>query len=319
MKALRFKTFGDPSVLSVEEIPTPQPGPGESVVRVTAAAINPSDLKNVSGHFKQTTLPRTPGRDFAGVVERGEQYQGQAVWGTVSGLGLTRDGTHAEYVVVPTAALSLKPASLSMDQAAATGVPFVTAFATLVRVAALAAGETILIVGARGAVGRAATQIANWKQARVLGADRNSDPLPGAVTVINTSTENLPERVRAITGGRGADAVLDCVGGKMFEPALNSLRRGGRQVAITSTGEKRVSFDLVDFYHNLSQLRGFDSLALSDGDVATILDELRTGFETGALKPSEIETTPLGNGVEAYKKAAGSGGRKQVLIMRDNV
>jgi NADPH2:quinone reductase len=318
MKALRFRTFGDPTVLSLEEIPTPQPGSGESLVRVAAAGINPSDVKNVSGHFKQTTLPRTPGRDLAGIVERGEKYQGQAVWGTVAGLGTTRDGTHAEYVVVPNSALSLKPASLTMEQAAAIGVPFVTAFSTVVRVALLHAGETILIVGARGAVGRAATQIANWKQARAIGADLKSDPLPGVAAVINSKTENLPERVRALTGGKGADAVLDCVGGKMFEPALNSLRKGGRHVAITSTGEKRVSFDLVDFYHNGSRLLGFDSLALSDSDVAEILDELRTGFDTGALKPPEIETTPLEKGVEAYTKAASGGGRKQVLVMRGN-
>jgi NADPH:quinone reductase len=314
MKALRFSTFGEPSVLSIQDVPMPEPGAGEALIRVAAAAINPSDVKNVAGRFKQTTLPRTPGRDFAGVVVKGEKYLGQAVWGSASGLGLTRDGADAEYVVVPTAALSLKPAALSMAQAAAAGVPYITAFSAVIHDAQLQAGETILIVGAGGAVGRAATQIANWKKARVIGADTKSDPLPSAIAVINTKTENLPERVRALTAGRGADAVLDAVGGAMFEPALNSLRKGGRQVAITSTGDTRVSFDLVAFYHNQSRLIGFDSIALSDADVAGIFDELRIGFDTGELTAPEIETTPLEKAAEAYVKA-GRGGRKQVLVM----
>jgi NADPH2:quinone reductase len=314
MKALRFSTFGEPSVLSIQNIPVPEPGPGESLIRVAAAAINPSDVKNVAGRFKQTTLPRTPGRDFAGVVVRGEKYQGQAVGGSGAGLGLTRDGAHAEYVVVPSAALSLKPTALSMEQAAAAGVPYITAFSAVVRTAQLQPGETILIVGAGGAVGRAATQIANWKKARVIGADTKSDPLPGAVAVINTKTENLSERVRALTAGQGVDAVLDAVGGAMFEPALNSLRKAGRQVAITSTGENRVSFDLVAFYHNRSRLIGFDSLALSDAEVADIFDELRVGFDAGALTAPEIEIAPLEKAVEAYVKAS-HGGPKQVLVM----
>src|SRR5271156_2559381 len=82
MKALRFDEFGPPSVLRIEEVAIPEPGEGEALVRVTAAAINPSDIGNVSGHFKKTTLPRTPGRDFAGVVAKGKQHEGEEVWGS---------------------------------------------------------------------------------------------------------------------------------------------------------------------------------------------------------------------------------------------
>jgi NADPH2:quinone reductase len=107
MKALRFSTFGPPSVLRIEELPVPQAGQGESLIRVKAAAINPSDVGNVGGRFKKTTLPRTPGRDFAGIVEKGKRFERQEVWGSSPTIGLTRDGSHAEYVVVPDETLSL--------------------------------------------------------------------------------------------------------------------------------------------------------------------------------------------------------------------
>ncbi|MBV9009051.1 MAG: zinc-binding alcohol dehydrogenase family protein [Verrucomicrobia bacterium] len=315
MKALRFSKFGPPSVLAIEDVAAPEPREGEALVRVRAAAINPSDLKNVAGHFPTTTLPRTPGRDFSGIVVKGKRYKGQEVWSSGTGLVVTRDGAQAEYVTVPEEALSLKPDALTMEQAAAIGVPFMTAWFALTHAAELQAGETILIVGATGAVGQAATQIANWKKARVLGAARSSSPIPGADAVINTTVDDMRERVLELTHGKGADAVFDTVGGVMFEPALRSLRLGGRQVAITSTGERRVSFDLVDFYHNQSQLIGVDSMKFTPRDVAAIADALRPGFEAKALTAPALEAVPFERAIEAYERiASGERGAKQVLI-----
>ncbi len=127
MKALRFAEFGPPSVLRIEDVAIPEPGEGEALVHVKAAAINPSDIGNVAGRFKNTTLPRTPGRDFAGVVVKGTRH-GEEVWGSFPKLGIVRDGSHAEYVVVPAETLSLKPKSSSMAQAAPIGVPYITAW-----------------------------------------------------------------------------------------------------------------------------------------------------------------------------------------------
>jgi NADPH:quinone reductase-like Zn-dependent oxidoreductase len=308
MKSLRFTAFGPPSVLRLEEVAIPEPGEGEALVRVKAAAINPSDIGNVAGRFKNTTLPRTPGRDFAGM------HEGAEVWGSCPALGIDRDGSHAEYVVVPAETLSLKPKSLSMAQAAAIGVPYITAWASVVSAAQIQRGETILIVGAAGAVGQAATQIANWKQARVIGADIRSDPIPGAESVVNTETEDLRERVLELTAGKGVDAVFDTVGGPLFEPALRSLRFGGRQVAIASPGHPQVSFNLVDFYHNFSRLLGVDSYGLTSRQVKEIEDELQRGFETGALTPPPIETVPFEKAVEAYNRVAAKQAKaKQVL------
>ena len=314
MKALRFAEFGSPSVLRIDEVAIPEPGEGEALVHVKAAAINPSDVGNVSGRFKNTTLPRTPGRDFAGVVVKGRQHEGEEVWSSAPLLGIVRDGSHAEYVVVPAEILSPKPKPLSMAQAAAIGVPYITAWASVVSAAQIQAGETILIVGAAGAVGQAATQIANWKQAHVIGAATQSDPIPGTEAVINTKTEDLRQRVLELTAGRGVDAVFNTVGGTTFEPALRSLGLGGRQVVISSAGEPRVSFNLIDFYHNSSRLLGVDSFGLTPRQIAEIQDQLRPGFETGVLKLTPIEIVPFEKAVDAYSRVAARHAKaKQVL------
>lgn len=316
MRALRFAEFGPPSVLRIEEVPIPEPGEGEELVHVSAAAINPSDIADISGRFRKTTLPRIPGRDFAGIVAKGK-HEGEEVWGTSPDLGVLRDGSHAEYVVVPAEALWLKPKSLSRAQAAAIGVPFVTAWASVVSTAQIQAGETILIIGAAGAVGQAATQIADWKQARVIGADTRTDPIPGVEAVINTRNEDLRERVLELTGGKGVDAVFDTVGGPLFEPALRSLGFGGRQVAISSAGEPRVSFNLMDFYHNFSRLFGVDSYGLTTRQIAEIARELGPGFESGVLKPPPIELVPFDNAIDAYRRVAAREAKaKPVLSFR---
>ncbi len=313
MKALRFHNFGPPDVLAIEDVDQPGPGPGDVLVQVRAAGINPSDAGNVAGKFKTTTLPRIPGRDFAGVVLSDGPYSGKLVWGSVPNFGATRDGSHAEYALVPEQALSLAPSNLTAEQAAAVGVPFSTAWGAMVQAGELRGGETVLIVGAGGAVGQAATQIANWKGARVLGATRAAAPVSGATAIVDTEGD-LRQQVLSLTDGKGADVVFDTVGGPLFEPALRCLGRGGRQVAISSAGQPRVSFSLIDFYHNLSRLIGFDSYSFSARNTADILDELRAGFETNHLVPPVVKGIPFEDAISAYKAvASGQAGSKLVL------
>lgn len=121
--------------------------------------------------------------------------------------------------------------------------------------------------------------------------------------------------VRALTGGRGADLVLDTVGGPLFEPCLKSLAAGGRQLVITSRGASRVEFDLVDFYHNRSSLIGVDTAKLHGEEIAQILDQLRDGFESGGLRAPEVVPWPISDAAAAYK-AAGErkGGGRHVLV-----
>src|ERR1700722_9591342 len=113
MKATSFVRFGGPDVLAVIDVPDPVPAEGEARVRIEAASINPSDVKNVAGAMSQTTLPRVPGRDFAGVVDAGpDSWIGAEVWGS-GNAGLTIDGSHAQCIIVPVASLHRKPTTLS--------------------------------------------------------------------------------------------------------------------------------------------------------------------------------------------------------------
>ena len=317
MKALRFESYGPPSVLSLQELTVPDLESGQVLVEVRASAVNPSDVKNVAGVFK-ASLPRVPGRDYAGVVAAGEGWTGKEVWGSGAGFGVIRDGADAQYVVADLDALSEKPARLSMAEASAVGVPYLTAWSALVDAAAMQAGETVLITGALGGVGRAAVQIAHWKKARVIGADRHDRP-SDADAFVNLQSKDLVGEVKAWTDGKGVDLVLDTVGGPLFEPSLRSLRPGGRQVAISSVGNGRVEFNLVDFYHRSGRLIGLDSVKLTGAEIAKIMDKLREGFDDGHLRPSPVETWPLQRGVEAYAAvASGKMTSKQILLPRSS-
>jgi NADPH:quinone reductase len=315
MRAIRFKTFGDPSVLEVAEIAAPAIGETTALVRTMAASINPSDVKNVAGAMKQTTLPRTPGRDFAGVVEAGPaKWIGAPVWGTGGDTGFTRDGTHAEMIAVPVASLRRKPDTLSFDQASSVGVNYMAAWRGL-EAAGLKAGETVLLIGAAGGVGGAAAQIARRIGARVIGADRHAPhpdaPILGIADKLIVGAEDLPAEVRATTDGKGANVVFDLVGGVMFRNAVNCLALRGRLVEIAATGRREVSFDLADFYHNESRLYGVDTLKYDLTASATVLEALTPGFVAGDYRAAPIsKTCGLGDAQEAYRKvAAGSAGR----------
>ena len=315
MRAIRFTAFGDPSVLELADLAAPALSESTALVRVMAASINPSDVKNVAGAMKQTTLPRIPGRDFAGVVEVGPaEWIGAAVWGTGGDTGFTRDGTHAEMIAVPVASLRRKPDTLSFDQAASVGVNYMAAWCGL-EAAGLKAGEMVLLIGAGGGVGGAAAQIARRLGARVIGADRRAPhpdaPIHGIAEKLILGAEDLPAEVRATTGGQGADVVFDLVGGIMFRNAVNSLALRGRLVEIAATGQREVSFDLADFCHNESRLYGVDTLKRDLVASAEVLEALTPRFMAGDYRAAPIaETCGLGEAQEAYRKvAAGSAGR----------
>src|SRR5580698_2799664 len=146
MRSVRISALGDLDNLENVEIADPVADAETAVVRIEAASINPSDVKNVGGAMQQTTLPRIPGRDFAGVVEAGPtEWIGAEVWGTGGDVGFTRDGAHAQRIAVPIASLRRKPAALNFDQAASVGVNYLAAWCGLVEAADLKAGETLLL------------------------------------------------------------------------------------------------------------------------------------------------------------------------------
>jgi NADPH:quinone reductase-like Zn-dependent oxidoreductase len=316
MLAARILEFGKPEALRVMEIDEPRPAPDELLIAVRAAGVHPSDMGNLAGRFPQTKPPRTPGRDYAGVVVQGPaEWLRKEVWGTGAELGFTRDGSHAQYVAVPRAAVREKPAALSMEQAAVAGAPFVTAWLAVVRAAAVTSGETMLVTGSRGAVGSAAVQIARWRGARAIGVQRGGEG-GDADTVVDSEREDVAKRVLELTAGLGADACLDTVGGPLFDAVLACLGLRGRLVAITAKGDGRVTFDLRDFYHRELRLLGVDSLKLGASGAAEVLDELGEGFLAGALRAPSVQAFPLERAADAYAAVAnGTATGKPVLVV----
>jgi NADPH:quinone reductase len=320
MQAAEFRDFGEISHLHLVERPEPHATTSTAVVRIEAAAVNPSDVKNVAGLMPQTTLPRVPGRDYAGVVAEGPpEWAGVPVFGSGGDIGFTRDGTHQEYIEVPVASLVRKPEHLSYEAAASLGVTFTTAWIGVVEYARLARGEALAVIGAGGGVGGAAIQIAKHLGARTIAIGRSAFPSdsPAAQMAdvrVESMGEDLPVVIRSATGGRGADVVLDAVGGPMIETALKLVAHRGRVVEISGGASRRVSFDLIDFYHNESQLLGVDSLKRDLTASAQILRDLALGFKNGAYQaPVVSRVLPLAAVCQAYELVAGGNSGPVVL------
>ena len=312
MRALRFSEFGAPGVLRIEDLPDPVATPGEAVIRVEAASVNPSDVKNVAGAMDWTVLPRTPGRDFAGLVVSGPpEWEGAAVWGTGGDTGFTRDGSHAELMSIPVEALVRKPVALSFDEASTVGVNFVVAWYGAVETAQLAAGETIAVFGVSGGVGGAVAQIAHALGAKVIGVDRRK---PGSETaaaaviddfVTFDPAADVGAEIKRRTGGSGVDVVYDAVGGVTTPAALAALARRGRLVVISVVGSRAVEIDLLDLYRNETRILGIDSTKLTVVDSAQRLQQMAPYFESGEFRPLPIAATySLDNAASAYQAVA---------------
>jgi NADPH2:quinone reductase len=315
MKAIRFRSFGGPERLECLDIPAPSSDSQSAVVQIKSASVNPSDVKNIAGTFTQTSLPRTPGRDFSGVVVEGPpDWRGVEVWGTGGDIGFTRDGSHAEFMKIPVQALSRKPTTLSHAEAAAIGVNFVVAWLGVVEYARLAPGETIAVIGAAGGVGGAVVQIAKAFRCTVIGLDLRpplaESPAGRLIDEFVPFGDDAVERVRAYSTD-GVSVVYDAVGGIAFETALRMSRPRGRVVEISATGKRRVEFDLIDFYRNELQLFGVDSAKLGVVESAPLMKKLAEQFESWALAgPIIAHRFPLARAREAYRAVAtGTNGR----------
>jgi NADPH:quinone reductase len=322
MDAVVIAASGPPTQsLAYRSEPVPEPGPGEVLVEVHAAAVNPLDVANAAGRLG-TPLPVIPGGDYAGIVVSGGDHAGQEVWGSGPSLGMAvgikRPGTHARFVALPQTWLSRKPERLTMAEAAAVGRSYFTAWQTVINIMGLMPGETILITGGAGMVGQAATAIARWRGADPIIAGRRRPD--GAEHFIDTSTGDLREAVLDLTGGRGADLALDTVGGALFGPVLRSLRFDGRVAGIFSARDAQAEFPPAEIYSRQLHVTGIASVFMDGADVRRIFDQLRPLFDRGFLVPPAVRTWPLEKAAEAYQTVLdGSAGIKQVLLPADGV
>src|SRR5687768_3653033 len=312
MKAVLCKQFGPPDSLVVEEVPSPRAGPGETVISVKAASLNFPDVLIIQNKYQvKPPLPFSPGSELAGVVkEVGAGVQGIAAGDKV--IAFTTYGAFAEEV--KTDASRLVPLPEKMDFV--TGAAFLLTYATTDHAlrdrAALAAGETLLVLGAAGGVGLAAIEIGKALGARVIACASSEDKLAvcrshGADATINYATEDLRERIKALTEGRGVDVVYDPVGGPYTEPAFRSLAWRGRLLVVGFAAGEIPKLPL-----NLALLKGAAVVGVFWGDFArrepqrfaVSVRQLAQWYQEGKLRPHVSQSLPLDIAAQALKLMA---------------
>lgn len=306
MQAIRFHSYGGPEVLVLEEVPRPQAGPGEALVRVHAAGVNPLDWKVRAGQVKDWLphrLPLIPGWDVSGVVEAvGPEVSNVQIGDEVIGLlDFKRNGAYAEYVAVEAPNLARKPGSLDHVRAAAVPLAALTAWQSLFDVAGLTSGQTVLIHAAAGGVGHYAVQFAKWKGARVMGtasAD-NTGFLKelGADTVINYRQTLFEDEVR------GVDVVFDLIGSDTQERSWQVLKKGGILVATLG-----ISSPEAAAAHGV---RGEGLLVHPDAGQLTQIAAL---IDAGDLEPTVTEVLPLAQAARAHELSQGGHLRGKIVL-----
>lgn len=317
MNALQFDKTGDLSALRYVEIPAPVAGADEVLVEIKAAGLNPSDVKNVLGRFPYTTLPRIPGRDFAGIVVQGPQALiGQEVWGTGRELGFFADGSHAQFVKLPANGVARKPTHLSFAQAASLGVPYTTAWDALER--SLVTADTRLLVIGGGAVGSAAVALAKVRGAQVLAAARRPEQVKalqaqGYSTLQLDKPEMLGEQVNAVYAG-GADVIFDTTG--FWLPAsVTALATFGRIAIIAAPVDGLVQLPALGLYRKGGSVVGINSLLYGVQACAAMLDQFGQFFDQDLLPlPQGLFESPLSEGVERYAEVDRGSADKVIFV-----
>jgi NADPH:quinone reductase-like Zn-dependent oxidoreductase len=322
LKALRFSKTGDLKYLEYVECPTPSPAHGEVLIEIKAARLNKNDISNVMGKLPYTTVPRTPGRDFSGVVVQGpKELVGRAVWGTGKEIGFTRDGSHAQYLTLAADAVAIKPESLSFAQAASCGVPYVTAWHAL-EGTAVNRGCKLLILGAAGAVGNAAVMLARWRGAEILGAERNAElasslASQGVLSIVLASEPSgkgeLAQAIQEKFPG-GADVIFDTTGLWLPE-SVRALGNFGRIAVIVAPGNGEITVPIRDLYRRGGAIVGVNSLLYSSTECAQLMAAIGKGFDSGELHgPQGLEEHPLAAGTQMYEALSKGRSAKIVFI-----
>jgi NADPH2:quinone reductase len=322
MKAVLCKAFGPPESLVVEEVISPDPGPGEVVVSVKAASVNFPDVLIIQNKYQfKPQLPFSPGSEVAGVVKT----IGDGVTTVKAGdrvMAFTTYGAFAEEVKIEAKRLLPLPAGMDFTHAAAFGLTYATSDHALRDRGQLAAGETLLVLGAAGGVGLAAIEIGKALGARVIAAASTEDKLAvcrehGADDAINYATDDLRERIKSLTDGRGVDVVYDPVGGAYTEPALRSLAWRGRLLVVGfATG------DIPKMPLNLTLLKGCSIVGVFWGEFtrrepqrfAESMQQLGRWYADGKLKPHVSQTYPLERAADALTAMASRQVKGKVVL-----
>lgn len=327
MKAVRFHEYGGREVLTYEDAPEPDPGPGEALIRVRACAVNHVDVDMRSGTSRlPLRLPHTLGFEIAGDVaavgdgvtevevgdrvsplfqihcrecewcRRGEEMHCERI----TMLGVQAPGGYAEYVVAPAWALIDVPDSLTYEEAASIQTTFSTVWHALVTRAHLREGEWVLVNAAGSGVGTAGIQVARMLGGRVVASAGSDEKLDrarelGAEATVNYRSEDMAARVRELTDGRGVGVVMESVGGDVLAASLNALDKDGRVVTVGAHGGEVVPVDAILLFRNQWSLIG--SVRATEQEIRHVVDLVGQG----RLRTVIHRALPLEEAAEAHR------------------
>lgn len=322
MEAILVREFGGPDVLKLEEVPNPVLGPGHVLVRIHAVGVNPYDTYMRAGTYPGTPLPFTPGADAAGVIATvGSDVRGLAVGDRVyvGGTAASKTfGAYAEKAVCEPHQVHPLPDRLSFAQGAAVNVPYATAWRALHVCAHLQPGETVLIHGASGGVGLAAIEIARAWGARVVGTAGTAEGLElvktqGAHHALNHRESGYLDRLPELTGGRGADVVLEFLANVNLDSDLAALAPGGRVVVIGSRG--RIEIDPRRTMAKNASIVGMSLWNTPATDLTRIHHALGAGLDNGTLTPVVGTELPLAEAARAHAQILEPGARGKIVLI----
>ena len=319
MKAIVVREFGGPEVLKLEEIPTPKPGPGQVVVQIKAAGVNPADTYMRSGNYSnKPPLPYTPGTDGAGMIESVGAGVTRVKTGDRVYTARTVSGTYAEYALALESQVQHLPEGISWAQGAGVFVPYATAYRALEQLAHARGGETLLVHGASGGVGVAAVQLARARGMVVIGTagtdkGRALALREGAHHVVDHGAAGCPDKVKELTGGKGVDVILEMLANVNLGADLQMLAPRGRVVVIGNRGE--VTINPRELMSRDAAVYGMLLWNISEADVQAAHAALVAGLENGTLRPVVGTELPLASAPEAHRKVLEKGAFGKIVLV----
>jgi NADPH2:quinone reductase len=319
MKAIRVHENGGPEVLKLEEVPDLEVGPGQVLVRVKAAGVNPVDTYIRAGaHAVKPALPYTPGMDAAGEVEAiGEGITRVAVGDRVYLAG-TLTGAYAEQALANEFQVHTLPQQVSYSQGAAINVPYATAFRALFHRAKAVAAESVLVHGASGGVGIASVQLARAAGLKVIGTGGTEEGRAliikeGAHQALDHRTPDYLEQVLDLTGGQGVDVILEMLANVNLGKDLKVLAKFGRVVVIGNRGN--VEINPRDAMGRDATILGMTLMNASERELTSIHAALVTGLENGTLRPIIGQEIPLADARRAHEAVMEPGAHGKIILI----
>ena len=319
MKAIRVHQFGGPEVLQLEEIPAPQPNTNQILVRVEAVGVNPVETYIRSGAYAVLpTLPYTPGKDAAGVVESvGANMKSVRVGDRVYTSG-TSTGAYAQFMLCDAIDVHPLPEKISSAQGAAINTPYATAYRALFQRAKAVAGETVLVHGASGGVGTAAVQFARAAGMQVFataGTVRGRELAleNGAHHVFDHSTPDYLQTAIAQTNRKGFDVILEMLANVNLGKDLTALAKKGRVVIIGSRG--KVEINPRDVMSRDAAILGMVFSNTDPDETKEIYEGIGRGLENGTLRPVVGKEFPLAQAAQAHEAVMQSGAFGKIVLI----